>query len=82
MYIVLQYTQYSSLRNLGEGAPMKMDYVNDLGNTQLATNKLCASHNIEVIVIHQNVLQISLTLWLQTWKDLICYISTEDNSGI
>ena len=56
MYIVLQYTQYSSLRNLGEGAPMKMDYVNDLGNTQLATNKLCASHNIEVIVIHQNML--------------------------
>ena len=48
----------------------------------LATNKLCASDNIEVIVIHQNMLQISLTLWLQTWKDLICCISTEDNSGI
>jgi hypothetical protein len=56
MYIVLQYTQYSSLRNLGVGAPMKMDYVDDLGNTQLATNKLCASHNIEVIVIHQDIL--------------------------
>ena len=44
------------MRNLVEGAPMKMDYVNDLGNTQLATNKLCASHNIEVIVIHQDIL--------------------------
>ena len=57
---------------------MKMDYVNDLGNTQLATNKLCASHNIEVIVIHQDILQNSLTLWLQTWKDLICCILTEE----
>ena len=35
---------------------MKMDYVNDLGNTQLATNKLSASGYIEVVVIPQNML--------------------------
>ena len=44
------------MRNLVEGAPMKMDYVNDLGNTQLATNKLSASGYIEVVVIHQDML--------------------------